>query len=174
MVIVITGGSAGVGRATARRFARDGAAIAVLARGQDGLDATVAEIEALGGRGLAIPTDVADPEQVLFAAKLTEDTLGPIDIWINNAMTTVFGPVSSITPAELRRVVDVTFHGTVWGTQVALAAMRGGDADGNPDAPGSRNAAGCADGPEPVHAPSRSVPSRPPIHRPRMTNPSSA
>jgi NADP-dependent 3-hydroxy acid dehydrogenase YdfG len=127
-VIVITGGTAGVGRATARRFAREGCAVAVLARGQDGLDATAREIEQLGGRALALSVDVADAEQVFAAAHRIERTLGPITIWINNAMTTVFGPIDAISPAELRRVTDVCYHGFVWGTQAALRVMKPRDA----------------------------------------------
>lgn len=123
-VIVITGGTAGVGRATARRFASEGDAVAVLARGRDGLAATAAEIEQLGGRAVAIATDVADPVQVEAAAERVERELGPIDVWINNAMTTVVGPVAEIAPAELRRVTDVCYHGYVWGTRAALFHMR--------------------------------------------------
>jgi NADP-dependent 3-hydroxy acid dehydrogenase YdfG len=123
-VIVITGGTAGVGRATARRFASEGDAVAVLARGRDGLAATAAEIEQLGGRALAIATDVADPVQVEAAAERVERELGPIDVWINNAMTTVVGPVAEIAPTELRRVTDVCYHGYVWGTRAALFHMR--------------------------------------------------
>jgi NAD(P)-dependent dehydrogenase (short-subunit alcohol dehydrogenase family) len=123
-VIVITGGTAGVGRATARRFARAGDAVAVLARGPAGLAATVADIDQLGGRGLGIAVDVADAEQVEAAAERVERELGPIDVWINNAMTTAVGPVESITPAEYRRVTDVCYHGFVWGTRAALFHMR--------------------------------------------------
>ena len=123
-VIVITGGTAGVGRATARRFASEGDAVAVLARGRDGLTATAAEIEQLGGRALAIAADVADPVQVEAAAERIERELGPIDVWINNAMTTIVGPVAEIAPAELRRVTDVCYHGYVWGTRAALFHMR--------------------------------------------------
>jgi NAD(P)-dependent dehydrogenase (short-subunit alcohol dehydrogenase family) len=126
-VVVITGGTAGVGRATARRFAADGARVAILARGEDGLDAVAHEIFRLGGQALAIPTDVAHPAQVFAAADRVERELGMIDIWINNAMTTVFGRVDQIDPAELRRVTDVTYHGYVWGTQAALRAMRARD-----------------------------------------------
>src|SRR5689334_3800668 len=91
-IIVITGGTAGVGRATARRFAEDGARIAVLARGLDGLRATAAELVEYGAQAaIGIPCDVSDPEQVSAAAERVERELGPIDIWINNAMTTVFG-----------------------------------------------------------------------------------
>jgi len=121
---VITGGTAGVGRATACRFARAGDAVAVLARGRDGLVATAADIERLGGRALAIAADVADPIQVDAAAQRIERELGPIDVWINNAMTTVVGPVGEVEAAEFRRVTDVCYHGFVWGTRAALAHMR--------------------------------------------------
>jgi NAD(P)-dependent dehydrogenase (short-subunit alcohol dehydrogenase family) len=123
--IVITGGTAGVGRATARRFAREGERVAVLARGADGLAATLRDLEQLGSpAALALPCDVSDPEAVAAAALVIEDELGPIDVWINNAMTTVFGRVDDVTPAELRRVTDVTYLGAVWGTRVALGHMR--------------------------------------------------
>lgn len=123
-VVVLTGATAGVGRAVARRFAVERAHIALLARGVDGLEATAREVVALGGRALTIPLDVADPDQVFAAADRIERELGPIDIWINNAMTTVFGRITQIAPAELRRVTDVTYHGYVWGTQAALRVMR--------------------------------------------------
>src|SRR5688572_16203036 len=110
-VVVITGATAGVGRATARRFAEEGASIALLARGQDGLTATAREIEARGGRALPIAVDVADADGMRAAAERVERELGPIDIWINNAMTTVFGRISQISPDEYRRVTDVTYHG---------------------------------------------------------------
>jgi NAD(P)-dependent dehydrogenase (short-subunit alcohol dehydrogenase family) len=123
-VVVITGGTAGVGRATARRFARDGARVAVLARGRDGLEATARDIEARGGLALAIACDVAKPEQVEDAASRIEAELGPIDVWINSAMTTVFGRVDQLSAKEHRRVTDVTYHGVVWGTRAALERMR--------------------------------------------------
>ena len=123
-VVVITGGTAGIGRATARRFAQDGAKVAVLARGQDGLDAVERELPALGARAvLPIACDVADAEAVFAAAELVERELGPIDIWVNNAMTTVFGEFRSMTPLEYRRVTDVTYLGFVWGTRAALDRM---------------------------------------------------
>jgi short-subunit dehydrogenase len=123
-VVVITGGTAGVGRAVARRFAEDGARIAVLARGQYGLDATAAELVQLGAsRVIAIKCDVAHAEQVASAADRIERTLGPIDIWINNAMTTVFGKFQSLSPREYIRVTDVTYLGVVWGTRAALDRM---------------------------------------------------
>lgn len=123
-VVVITGGTAGVGRAVARRFACEGNAVAVLARGRDGIVATVTEIDTLGGRGLGVTTDVADAAQVEIAAARVEHELGPIDVWVNNAMSTVVGPVESISPAEFQRITDVCYHGFVWGTRAALRYMR--------------------------------------------------
>ena len=123
-VIVITGGTAGVGRAVARRFARQGDAVAVLARGREGLLATVADIDQLGGRGLGLAADVADAAQVDAAAERVERALGPIDVWINNAMVTAVGPVESISPSEFHRVTEVCYHGFVWGTRAALRHMR--------------------------------------------------
>lgn len=123
-VVVITGGTAGVGRATARRFAAAGAKLAVLARGEDGLAATAPELTRLGARAaLSIPCDVADPRQVFAAAQRVERTLGEIDIWINNAMTTVFGRLRAVTPEQYRRVTEVTYLGYVWGTKAALEHM---------------------------------------------------
>jgi len=123
-VVVITGASAGVGRATAIRFAAQGAAVAVLARGEDGLVGTVKDIERAGGTGLAIQVDVADAAQVEAAAAQVEAFFGPIDIWINNAMATVFSPFVQITPEEFRRATEVTYLGTVYGTLAALKRMR--------------------------------------------------
>jgi NAD(P)-dependent dehydrogenase (short-subunit alcohol dehydrogenase family) len=123
-VVVITGGTAGVGRATARRFASAGAKVAVLARGEEGLAATRAELVRLGARAaLAIPCDVANADEVFAAAKRAEHELGPVDIWINNAMTTVFGRFDSLTPEEFERVTRVTYLGYVWGTRAALHQM---------------------------------------------------
>lgn len=123
-VVVITGASAGVGRATACAFARRGACIGLLARGLDGLQATQDEVESLGGKALIVQTDIADPEQIEQAAEQVEAAFGPIDIWINNAMTTVFSPISDISPEEYRRVTEVTYLGAVWGTMAALKRMR--------------------------------------------------
>jgi short chain dehydrogenase len=123
-VVVITGGTAGVGRATARRFAASGANIAILARGQDGLDAAARELPRLGARDvLAISCDVADAAQVFAAADRIEQELGEIDIWINNAMTTVFGRFRTLTPEQFERVTRVTYLGFVWGTRAALDRM---------------------------------------------------
>jgi NAD(P)-dependent dehydrogenase (short-subunit alcohol dehydrogenase family) len=123
-VVVITGASGGIGRATARRFARDGASIALLARGRAGLEGAAREVEELGGRALAVPTDVADPDQVEAAATAAETELGPIDIWINDAMVTVYSEFLDIEPDEFRRATDVTYHGMVWGTRAALRRMK--------------------------------------------------
>ncbi|PRQ05515.1 Diacetyl reductase [Enhygromyxa salina] len=123
-VVVITGASAGIGRALARRFAKDGAKIGLLARGGHKLTAAVAEVEKLGGQALAIEVDMADPEAVEAAAEQIEQDLGPIDIWINNAAVAMFGRIMDVSPEELRRVSDVTYHGAAWGTMAALTRMR--------------------------------------------------
>src|SRR5579864_3257457 len=122
-VVVITGASAGVGRATAHAFARQGALIGLLARGTEGLEAAREEVEALSGRAVAIPTDVSNAEQVEHAASRVEDELGPIDIWINNAMTTIFAPFKEIMADEYKRATEVTYLGTVYGTMAALKRM---------------------------------------------------
>ncbi|MEU4348150.1 SDR family oxidoreductase [Streptomyces sp. NPDC023838] len=121
--VVITGASAGVGRATARLFARRGANIALLARGRAGLDATAAEVEEAGGRALVLPTDAAHHEEVEKAAELTEAEFGPIDVWINVAFTSVFAPFTEIGPEEFQRVTDVAYLGFVNGTRAALDRM---------------------------------------------------
>jgi NAD(P)-dependent dehydrogenase (short-subunit alcohol dehydrogenase family) len=120
----VTGASAGVGRAVVRRFARDGAQIGLLARGRDGLEAARREVEEAGGRALVLPTDVAEWDQVDAAASEVERAFGPIDIWINNAMASVFSPVRQMRPEEYRRVTDVTYLGVVHGTLAALHRMR--------------------------------------------------
>ncbi|HWJ32380.1 MAG TPA: SDR family oxidoreductase [Gaiellaceae bacterium] len=123
-VAVVTGGSAGVGRATARAFARDGLHVAVIARGTDRLAATKGELEALGVKCVAVSADVADAAAVETAAEQIEHELGPIDVWVNNAMATVFSPLRDVTPEEFRRATEVTYLGSVWGTMSALRRMR--------------------------------------------------
>lgn len=122
-VVVITGASAGVGRATAREFARKGYKITLIARGKEGLEATKQEVEQLGGEALIFPADVADYTQLEQAAVRTEDFFGPIDVWVNNAMTSVFSPVKEMQPDEYKRVTEVTFLGQVYGAQAALKRM---------------------------------------------------
>lgn len=122
-VVVITGASAGVGRATAIAFARKGAHIGLLARGEAGLDGARRDVESNGGRALAIPTDVADADQVDDAAARIEEAYGPIDIWVNNAMTSVFARVQDVTADEFKRVTEVCYLGTVNGTLAALRSM---------------------------------------------------
>ena len=123
-VVVITGASAGVGRAAAREFAKCGASLGLLARGQEGLEGARKEIEAVGGRALVLPTDMADAPQVEAAADAIERELGPIDVWVNNAMVSILAPLSEVTPEEFRRVTEVTYLGYVWGTMAALKRMR--------------------------------------------------
>src|SRR3954465_12191629 len=122
-VVVITGATAGVGRATVRRFAREGASIGLIARDREGLEATRKEVESAGGKALVLPVDVADAGAVESAAQATEEPLGPIDIWINDAMTTVFAWFQDIEPDEYERATRVTYLGAVWGTQAALRRM---------------------------------------------------
>jgi NAD(P)-dependent dehydrogenase (short-subunit alcohol dehydrogenase family) len=122
-VEVITGASAGVGRATAWAFAKQGARIGLLARGQVGLDAACREVQELGGKALAIKTDVADAEQVAAAAARFEQELGPIRVWVNNAMVTVFSPVKETIPEDFKRATEVTYLGAVYGTMAALKYM---------------------------------------------------
>lgn len=123
-VVVVTGASAGVGRAIVRAFAAQGAHVGLIARGRDGLEAARKEVEAAGGRALVLPLDVADAAAVDLAAEEVERTLGPIDIWVNNAMVSVFAPIVETTPEEFRRVTEVTYLGYVHGTLAALERMR--------------------------------------------------
>jgi short-subunit dehydrogenase len=122
-VVVITGASAGVGRAAVREFARHGASVGLIARGRDGLAAARREVEACGGRALACAVDVADAKQVDAAASEIERRLGPIDIWVNNAMASVFSPIKQMTAEEFKRVTEVTYLGYVYGTLSALKRM---------------------------------------------------
>jgi NAD(P)-dependent dehydrogenase (short-subunit alcohol dehydrogenase family) len=123
MSVVITGASSGVGRATAIAFARQGSRVALIARGLDGLQATLADVERAGGEGLVIPADVSDEAAVQKAADAIVGRWGGIDVWVNNAMVTVFSDIARLEPAELRRVTEVTYHGAVWGTMAALRHM---------------------------------------------------
>jgi NAD(P)-dependent dehydrogenase (short-subunit alcohol dehydrogenase family) len=123
-VVVVTGASAGVGRATAVAFARRGDRIALLARGTAGLEGAKAEVEAAGGVALPLPTDVGSAASVEAAAEACDAELGPVDVWVNNAMATVFSPVAATTPEEFRRATEVTYLGTVYGTLAALRRMR--------------------------------------------------
>ena len=122
-VVVITGASAGVGRATAQTFGRRGARVGLLARGRDGLEGAKAEVEAAGAKALVLPTDVSDAQAVEAAAGEVEERFGPIDVWVNNAMVSVFSPVKEMTAEEFRRVTEVTYLGTVYGTLAALKRM---------------------------------------------------
>jgi short-subunit dehydrogenase len=122
-VVVVTGGSAGVGRAVARAFGKEGASVGLIARGRDDLESAKSEIEELGGRALVLPTDVANSEQVEAAADRVEKELGPIGVWVNNAMATVFSRFLEITPEEFKRSTEVTYLGTVYGTMAALKRM---------------------------------------------------
>ena len=121
--IVITGASGGIGRATAEEFGKRGDSVALLARGSSGLDAAARQVEAAGGRALVIPTDVADPDQVANAADQAESQLGPIDVWVNVAFTSVFSRFTDIEPDEFKRVTDVNYLGFVNGTRSALKRM---------------------------------------------------
>ena len=123
-VVVVTGASAGVGRAVARAFAQRGADVGLVARGAEGLDEVRREVEAHGRRALAVPTDVADADAVERAAAAVEDELGAIDVWVNAAMTSVFSPVHQLGADEVRRVTEVTYLGSVNGILAALRRMR--------------------------------------------------
>lgn len=126
-VVVVTGASAGVGRAAAREFARRGCDVALLARNEEALDNARAEVGSHGRRALAIPLDMSDADAVESAASAIESKLGPIDVWVNNAMVTVFSPVTLLRPEEVRRVTEVTYLGTVNGTLSALRRMMSRD-----------------------------------------------
>lgn len=122
-IAVITGASAGIGRATAEAFGRRGWRVALLARGVDGLEGARAAMQAAGGEAFTIPTDVADHAQVEAAAERIEREWGPIDVWINDAMATIFCEVAHISPEDFRRATEVTYLGAVWGTMAALKRM---------------------------------------------------
>jgi NADP-dependent 3-hydroxy acid dehydrogenase YdfG len=122
-VVVVTGASAGVGRAAARAFGARGATVALVARGEDGLRAAAREVQQAGGRALVLPTDVARADEVFAAAERAEAELGPIEVWVNDAMASIFAPVREIAPDEFRRVTEVTYLGQVHGTMAALEHM---------------------------------------------------
>ena len=127
-VVVVTGASAGIGRAAAKAFGQRGDHVALLARGRAGLQGAVDDVEAAGGTALSLPTDVADFQQVDAAATTVEESFGPIDVWVNVAFTSVFAPFTEIEPDEFRRVTEVSYLGFVYGTMAALARMRPRDA----------------------------------------------
>ena len=122
-VVVVTGASAGLGRATVRAFAKQGARIGLVSRNRERLEETRKEVETLGGQALVIPTDVAEADAVQAAAEAVENQFGPLDVWVNNAMVSVFSPVMKMRPEEYRRVTEVTYLGTVYGTLAALHRM---------------------------------------------------
>ena len=123
-VVVVTGSSAGVGRATAQAFGKRGARVALIARGRRGLEGARRDVEAAGGEAIVLPLDTSDHDAVDQAASEVEKTLGPIDIWVNNAMLSVFSPIMEMQPDEYRRVTEVTYLGYVWGTLAALRRMK--------------------------------------------------
>ena len=123
-VVVVTGASGGIGRASAVAFAARGGTVALLARGEKGLAGAAAEVERAGARALVVPVDVADDTQVSAAAARVESEAGPIDVWVNSAFTSVFAPLDQITPAEFRRVTEVSYLGYVYATMAALRHMK--------------------------------------------------
>src|SRR3954471_18415593 len=123
-VVVVTGASGGVGRALVRKLAAKGCRIGLLARGQDGLEGAKRDVEQLGGQAVVCVTDVADPAQVEAAAEAVERALGPIDVWVNNAMLSMYSPFWEISPDEYKHITDATYLGQVYGTMAALKRMR--------------------------------------------------
>ena len=129
-VVVVTGASGGIGRASAEAFGRQGDKVALLARGEAGLNGAREGIRAAGGTAVAIPTDVADSDQVMAAADRVERELGAIDVWVNVAFTSVFAPFDQIRSEEFRRVTEVSYLGYVYGTHAALSRMLPRDREG--------------------------------------------
>ena len=123
-VVVVTGASAGVGRAVVREFGSKGASIGLIARGRSRLESAKEDVEARGGKALVIPADVADASALDQAAERVEQEFGPIDVWVNDAMTTIFAPVENISPEEFKRTTEVTYLGFVYGTMAALKRMK--------------------------------------------------
>jgi NAD(P)-dependent dehydrogenase (short-subunit alcohol dehydrogenase family) len=123
-IVAVTGASGGIGRASAIAFGRRGAGVALVARGREGLEAAAAEVEKAGGRALVVPADVADPDQVQQAVARIEDELGPIDVWVNVAFTSVFSRFDQIQPEEFKRVTEVSYLGYVYATMAVLPGMR--------------------------------------------------
>jgi NAD(P)-dependent dehydrogenase (short-subunit alcohol dehydrogenase family) len=124
LTVVITGASGGVGRAVARGYGARGASVALLARGEDGLETAAQEVREAGGTALAIPTDVAEFDQVSAAAAAAQSAFGPIDVWVNDAFSSVFAPFDEIEPEEFRRTTEVSYLGFVYGTRAALDRMK--------------------------------------------------
>ena len=123
-VVVVTGASGGIGRAVATAFGARGASVALLARGEKGLAGAARDVEKAGGTAVVLPTDVADPDQVFASVEKMESEVGPIDVWVNVAFTSVFSPFDKITPDEYRRVTEVTYLGYVYATQAVLPRSR--------------------------------------------------
>ena len=126
-VVVVTGASGGIGRAVARAFGARGASVALLARGETGLQAAAEDVEGAGGKAMVLPTDVSHYDQVIAAARAAESAFGTVDVWVNVAFTSVFAPFSQIRPQEYQRVTDVSYLGYVYGTMAALELMRPSD-----------------------------------------------
>ena len=122
-VVVVTGASGGIGRAISRKFAQQGCSIGLLARGHDGLEAARREVESLGGMAIVVSLDVSDPVQMENAAEMVERNFGDIELWVNNAMVSMYSPFMEMTSEEFRHITDVTYHGYVYGTQSALKRM---------------------------------------------------